>query len=153
MDSKEFRKRFGEMAKSYGFKSAFGGCYKESSECIFVLELQKSYYGNQYYLNVKIYIQGVFGKKYIPDKGTLKKYMGNIFNRQPSEYNFLFDLEFAMSDEDRIQTLKKFFDDFVVPYEAKALSVSGIRELAQEKRILLISNVKDEMDRLYPQNV
>ena len=153
MDSKEFRKRFGEMAKSYGFKSAFGGCYKESSECIFVLLLQKSYYGNLYYLNVKTYIQGVFGKKYIPDKGTMKKYMGNIFNRQPSEYNFLFDLEFAMSDEDRIQTLKKFFDDFVVPYEAKALSVSGIRELAQEKRILLISNVKDEMDRLYPQNV
>lgn len=36
MDSKEFRKRFGEVAKSYGFKSAFGGCYKESSECILV---------------------------------------------------------------------------------------------------------------------
>lgn len=152
MDSKEFRKRFGEMAKSYGFKSAFGGCYKESSECIFVLQLQKSNFGDYYELNIKTYIQGTFGKKYVPDKDTIKKYMGNVFDRQPKEYCSLFDFDIAMSDEDRMQTLKKFFDDFVIPYEEKALSVSGVRELADEGRIFLLSTVKDELDRLYPVN-
>ena len=46
----------------------------------------------------------------------------------------------------------KFFDDFVIPYEEKALSVSGVRELADEGRIFLLSTVKDELDRLYPVN-
>lgn len=44
----------------------------------------------------------------------------------------------------------KFFDEFVVPYEKKALSVSGVREMAEEGRIFLISTVRDELDRLYP---
>lgn len=150
MDSKEFRKRFGEVAKSYGFKSAFGGCYKESSECIFVFELQKSHFGDYYELNIKIYVQGTFGNRYRPDKDTIKKRMGNVFNRQPKEYRLLFDFDIAMSDEARMQMLKKFFDEFVVPYEEKALSVSGVREMAEEGRIFLISTVRDELDRLYP---
>lgn len=44
----------------------------------------------------------------------------------------------------------KFFDEFVVPYEEKALSVSSVREMAEEGRIFLISTVRDELDRLYP---
>lgn len=76
--------------------------------------------------------------------------MGDIFNRQPKEYRPLFDFDTAMSDEARMLMLKKFFDEFVVPYEEKALSVSGVREMAEEGRIFLISTVRDELDRLYP---
>ena len=64
MDSKEFKKVFCAMAKQYGFKTAYGCCYKESAECLFVLELQRSYYSKLYYLNMKTYIQGAFGREY-----------------------------------------------------------------------------------------
>ena len=42
MESQEFKKEFCAMAKKYGFKTAYGCCYKESAECLFVLELQRS---------------------------------------------------------------------------------------------------------------
>lgn len=151
MDNKEFKKTFCTIAKQYGFKTAFGCCYKESSECLFVMELQKSNYSNLYYLNLKTYIQGTFGQKYIVHKDYLKKDMGNVFNRQPSQYSSIFDLETEMSDEDRFENLNVCFNDFIIPYSEKNLSVSGVRELAKSNELKLISTVKDELDRLYPE--
>ena len=140
MDNKELKKVFCAIAKQYGFRTAFGCCYKESSECLLVLELQKSNYSNLFYLNLKTYIQGVFGKKY----------MGNVFNRPPSEYSSIFDLENNMSDEKRLRMLHAFFNEFIVPYSEKNLSVAGIRELANTEEILLISTIEEELNRLYP---
>jgi hypothetical protein len=54
MNSKEFKNVFGELAKINGFLKAFGGWFKESTECIAILELQKSSFGDNYYLNIKI---------------------------------------------------------------------------------------------------
>lgn len=150
MDNKELKKVFCAIAKQYGFRTAFGCCYKESSECLLVLELQKSNYSNLFYLNLKTYIQGVFGKKYTPCKECLKKYMGNVFNRPPSEYSSIFDLENNMSDEKRLRMLHAFFNEFIVPYSEKNLSVAGIRELANTEEILLISTIEEELNRLYP---
>ena len=104
MDNKDFKKEFCTTAKKYGFRTAFGCCYKESSECLFVLELQKSNYSNLYYLNLKTYIQGVFGIRYTIHKDYLKKDMGDIFNRQPPEYSSIFDLEVDTPNEKRIKT-------------------------------------------------
>ena len=150
MDNKDFKKEFCTTAKKYGFRTAFGCCYKESSECLFVLELQKSNYSNLYYLNLKTYIQGVFGIRHTIHKDYLKKDMGDIFNRQPPEYSSIFDLEVDTPNEKRIKMLNAFFDDFIVPYSEKNLSISGIRELVESKKILLTSAIEDELNRLYP---
>ena len=61
METKEFKAMFGKIAKSNGFKFLYGGWYKESDDCIVVLELQRSNYSVLYYLNIKIYIRGVCG--------------------------------------------------------------------------------------------
>lgn len=68
VNSKEFKSLFGSIAKENGFLQAFGGWYKESSECIAILELQKSKYGDYYMLNIKIFIQGAFDRSYSPTK-------------------------------------------------------------------------------------
>jgi len=44
MNNKEFKKLFGEIAKSSRFESAFGGRFKDSAESVIVLDLQKSNY-------------------------------------------------------------------------------------------------------------
>lgn len=139
------------MAKQYGFKSAFGCCYKKSSECLFAMELQKSSYSNLYYLNLNTYIQGVFSKEYVVHKDYLKKDMGNIFNRQPPQYSSIFDLETEMSDEERLEKLDICFNEFIIPYSERNLSVSGVRELARFNELMLLSTVKNELDRLYPE--
>ena len=64
MESKEFKNVFEKVAKANNFEKAFGGWFKESTECIVVLCLQKSNFGDYYELNIKIFIQGMFGNKY-----------------------------------------------------------------------------------------
>lgn len=81
MDSKEFKKLFGEVAKSNGFERAFGGWFKDSVESIVVLDLQKSNFGDYYEMNIKIYVQGIFGNSYSKNKDLVKKDTGDIFIR------------------------------------------------------------------------
>jgi len=152
MNSKDFKKAFKEIAQSYGFDSAFGGCYKKKAECMLVLELQKSNFGDYYELNIKIFVEGVFGNTCTPTKNLIKNDMGDVYCRPPLEYHSFFEFDINMSDRNRIMGLKTLFDKFLVPYEKKALSVSGIRMLAEEGIIFLLPAVKNELDRLYPMN-
>lgn len=148
MENKDFKKLFGSIANEFGFESAFDGWFKESEECIMALGLQKSGYGNYYYLNIKIYIQGVFGKNYIKSKDLVKKNVGNIFRRQPKEYQAALNLEDSIGDDKRKQELQKLFSNFLVPFSEKALTKSGIRTLFESGEISLLPAVKEELVRL-----
>jgi hypothetical protein len=50
-----------------------------------------------------------------------------------------------MDDEKRKADLAKLFSDFIVPFTDKALSKSGIRELAEKGEIFLLPAVKIEL--------
>ncbi len=145
MDSKEFKKKFDNMAIVNGFEKAFGGWFKESSECITVLDLQKSNFGVYYELNIKIFIQDLFSKKYIKSKELVKKDPGHIFTRQPNNYKDLLDFDISMSDMQREDKLKCLFGEFIVPFTNKALTRTGIKELAQLGEITLLPAVKEEL--------
>lgn len=145
MNSKEFKKLFGEVAKSSGFESTSGGWCKESSECLIILELQKSNYGNYYQLNIKVYIQGVFGKTYQPCKKLIKSSMGHINSSETKEYKNVFDFDKPLDDDLRINHLKELFQSHIVPFSDKTSSKSGIRELVKKGKITLLPAVKDEL--------
>lgn len=145
MNSKEFKKLFGEIAKSSGFESAFGGWFRNSPECIVVIDLQKSNFGDYYEMNIKIYIQGMFGNLYSRSKDLVKKDTGDVFTRQPSEYKSVFDFDEPRDDERRKADLAKLFSDFIVPFTDKALSKLGIKELAEKGEITLLPAVKEEL--------
>lgn len=72
METDDFKKIFGEIAKKNGFERAYEGWFKESPEVILVLDLQKSNFGNNYYLNVKLFVQGTFGNTYSKSKKLIK---------------------------------------------------------------------------------
>jgi hypothetical protein len=145
MDSKEFKKVFGDVAKSNGFESAFGGWFKESTESIVVLDLQKSNFGDYYEMNIKIYVQGIFGNSYTRNKDLVKKDTGDVFMRQPPEYKSVFDFDEPMDEERRKESLGKLFSEFIVPFTDKALSKSGIKDLAEKGEITLLPAVKEEL--------
>lgn len=146
MDSKEFKKAFADAAKSNGFESAFGGWFKESTESIVVLDLQKSNFGDYYEMNIKIYIQGIFGNSYTRNKDLVKKDTGDVFRRQPPEYKSVFDFDEPMDDVGRKESLGKLFSEFIVPFTDKALSKSGIKDLAEKREITLLPAVKEELE-------
>jgi hypothetical protein len=145
MDSKEFKNIFGDIAKEHNFKKAFSGWYKESPECLSILELQKSNFGNYYQLNIKIFIQGVFGKTYLPVKDLIKSSMGHVNSSETNEYKNVFDFDEPMDSNIRIEKLKELFKNHIVPFTDKALSKSGIRELADKGDIFLLPAIKEEL--------
>lgn len=145
MNSKEFKKLFGEVAKSNDFESAFGGWFKDSAESIVVPDLQKSNFGDYYEMNIKIFIQGMFGSSYSRSKDLVKRDIGNIFTRQPPEYKSVFDFDEPMDDDKRKEKLKQLFSKFIVSFSDKALSKSGKRELAKKGEITLLPAVKEEL--------
>ena len=145
MNSKEFKPVFDKVAQSNDFIKAFGGWFKESPECIVVLDLQKSNYGDYYELNIKIFVQEMFGNKYIMNKELVKKHTGDIFTRQPAEYNDVFDFDQQIKDVDRNEKLKKLFSRFIDPFTDKALSRVGIKQLADKGDIFLLPAIKNEL--------
>ena len=141
METKEFKTMFGKIAKSNGFKFLYGGWYKESSDCIVVLELQRSNYSILYYLNIKIYIRGAYGQANIVDKNIIKNRMGNLLTRQPNEYNDCFNLETCLDDNARRARLEELFKNYINPLTEKALCIEKIIHLVEEKKYPYLSHL------------
>jgi hypothetical protein len=145
MNSNEYKILFGSVAKRNGFEKAFGGWFKKSQECIAVLDLQKSNYGDYYKLNIKIYIQGLFGKKYIKNKELVKKDVGDILLGEPKEYKSVLDFDEFMEETIRQNKTEELFKTYIVPLTSEAMTIKGIKELTKRGEFLLLPAVKKEL--------
>ncbi|HTK20334.1 MAG TPA: DUF4304 domain-containing protein [Mucilaginibacter sp.] len=148
MDNKEFKNLFGRIAQINGFERAFGGVFRESAECIIVLDLQKSNYGNYYQLMIKIYVQGMFGNKYSISKDLVKRSGGNIFRGESPQFKDIFNLDILMDDHKRKQRMEELFEEFILPFIDKALFRQGLRDLGARGEVYLLPAVKQELDML-----
>lgn len=145
MESNDFKKLFGEIAKEYDFKRAYEGWFKEFPEIIQVLDLQKSNYGNYYYLNIKLYIQGVFGSKYVKSKQLVKIDGGDVFLRQPDNYSNLLDLDAPLEKNERKEGLRRMFNEFIMPFSNKTTTKEEIKELHRKGDLFILPAVKKEL--------
>jgi hypothetical protein len=147
METKAFRKLFKDLAKKNSFESAFSGWFKQSEECIFTMELIRSNFGRYYMIDLKIYVQGTFGNRYVKDKSLLRN-VGDFSSRTPKQFDAALDLEQQIEDVERTQSLESLFQDFVVPFSEKALTMRGIEELVKNKELYLLPAVKEELEKL-----
>lgn len=145
MNSRDFKKIFGEVANSHRFQRAFEGWFREFPELIQVLELQKSNYSNLFYLNVKFFVQGMFGNEYVKSKNLTKRDIGNISFRQPVTYNNVFDLESSLNPNERKDALIRMFDEYLSPLSAKACCRDGIITLNRTGELYILPAVKKEL--------
>jgi Domain of unknown function (DUF4304) len=145
VDSKDFKNMFDEVARFNGFEKEFSGWFKASSECIAVLDLQKSNFGNYYELNIKIFIQGIFGGNYSKSKDLVKKDPGHYFTRQPVNFRDVLDLDNSLSEVQRKERLIHLFDDYIVPFTNKTLTKAGIKKLEEQTEIRLLPAVKEAL--------
>ena len=146
MEAKELKVIFGKLAKSYGFEQAFGRWYKESRECIAILELQKSNYGNYFQLLIKVFIKGLFGHDYEPNKELMMSSIGHINSGEPKKYKTVLDLDRVFSEQDRIASLAELFENHIVPFTNKALSRAGIWELAEKEDVFITPAMRNELN-------
>lgn len=142
MNLKVLKRSFAEITKSIGLETKFGGFVKETEEVIIVLSFQKSNYSSQVYLNIKLYVQGIFGKKYQLSREMVVNDVGDVFRRAPKDYDQIFDLGSDLPDNERIEYLKKFIDEFLSGYIRQASTVKGIILLAEQGELYLLPVVK-----------
>jgi len=145
MEPKEFKALFSDVAEHYGYSRSFGGWFSESPECIFVLDLQKSNYGNYFELNLKIFVHGLFGKHYVTSKDLVKKETGDVFLRAPDTFQDTFDLDKQINRTERAQWLRSLFEEFIVPLTIQALTRSGLLKLGESGTVLLLPAVQNEL--------
>ena len=145
MDKIDFIKVFDDVAKSHGFVSKFGGWFFENEEAVAVLDLQKSKYGNYYDLNLKIFLIGVFKEQYEKSKALVKKDVGDIFSRQPLEYNEVFNLENNISIDRRRELLKTLFKVFVMPFLQQTMNKTSLKRAVSQNELFVLPAVKDAL--------
>jgi hypothetical protein len=148
MGNKEFKKSFSEIAKLNGFEYDFGGWFKESLECILVLDLQKSNFASSYYMNIKIYVHEMFGNHYIKSKKLVKTDIGDIFRRQPHSYDDVFRLDNHMNENERKSGLDELFNLFILSFASKALSRQGIKQLEGTGEVFILPAVKAQLEKM-----
>ena len=152
MNLKVLKRTFAEITKSIGLETKFGGFVKETEEVIIVLSFQKSNYSSQVYLNIKLYIQGVFGKNYLLSREMVVNDVGDVFRRAPKDYDQIFDLGSDLPDNERIEYLKKFIDEFLSGFIQQASTVKGIMLLAEQGELFLFPAVKSELEKISERN-
>lgn len=145
MNSIDFKRIFGECAVENGFERAYEGWFKEFPDVIQVLELQKSNYANRYYLNMKVFIQGVFGNNYKKSKQLVKTIDGEISLRQPDDFSPLLDLDNNLNDFDRMKGLKILFKEFINPFFSKTTSKQKIIESYKTGEVPILSAVRKQL--------
>ena len=149
---KDLKYFFTEATKSVGFESKFGCLVKTTNEVIIVLSFQKSYYSSQVYLNIKLFIQGIFGKNYQLSREMVSNDVGDIFRRAPKDYDEIFNLSSDLPDNARIELLKTFVNDFLSRFVQQASTVKGIALLAEQGEVFLFPAVKSELEKISERN-
>lgn len=148
MNLKVLKRTFAEITKSIGLETKFGGFVKETEEVIIVLSFQKSNYSSQVYLNIKLFIQGIFGKNYQISRDMVNNDVGDVFRRAPKDYDQIFDLGSDLPDNERIEYLKKFIDEFLSGFIQQTSTVKGIMLLAEQGELFLFPAVKSELEKI-----
>jgi hypothetical protein len=145
MDSRAFKSLFSQIAAENGFDPEFGGWFRESEECVVVLDLQKSNFGNYYELNLKIFVQGLFGDHHVRSKDVVKKKAGDVFVRQPNQFRSQLALDSGLSPLEYERGLQMLFADFVRPVTSDALTRAGLLRLGHKGVVYLLPAVREQL--------
>jgi len=138
MEASEFKVLFGDVAKAHGFIAAHGGWYRETPTALFVLNLQKSNFGNYFELNLKLFLGHGLPGSATEFKKLVKSLSGDIFRRQPEEYREAFDLDAATTDADRRSLIDRMFTELVDRMVSASASPAGLLRLRDEGVVYLL---------------
>ena len=145
MENQKFKTIFNNISTNYGFEKKYGSWLKKSEECLIVLELQKSNYGNYYQLNIKVFIQGLFEKSHKLSKDLVKTATPAVLGGELSSHRDIFDLDKKIDDKERVRKLEKAFEEYIIPCTKNMLTKKGIIELYKSKEVFLLPAVKKEL--------
>lgn len=145
METAAFRKLIDVLARRHGFTKTKASWLRDMPDILFALELQRSAYGRQYYLNIKVWLKDLLGQAY--KVGEIPKDSGHIFRREAPEFSEALDLESPLTESARNVRLNALFGEFLDPLLESLSSHEGILRCANATppRIFLLPNIREHL--------
>jgi hypothetical protein len=124
------RQGFDRFGKEAGGEKKSGGWYWRSDEVIAVVDLQKSQYGPQYYVNVAFWLRA-FGDVRYPKswKSHIRVRLEALPGVELEEVGCLLDLDCNTPDKQRVDELGGLLVASVIPLIRRGASLDGLRSM------------------------
>jgi hypothetical protein len=145
METTAFRKLMDSLAKSHGYSKAGAAWFQDKPTFLFVLELQRSSYGRQYFLNIKVWLKDVPG--FSAKAGEVPEGSGHIFRREGPEFSEALDLDSLLPESDRAAKIEALLTECVDPLLESFGSRDGILRCANSTppKIFLLPNIREHL--------
>jgi hypothetical protein len=138
MKPNAIRGAFASTMKKAGFQKKGDGWYRETEDAILVANLQKSNFGEQYYVNLAVWLKALgevsFPKEYqchvrtratALDPERQRYWDGEVFNLEHRE----------ILDAGRAQLIESFLETVAIPFLVAAGSLTELRHLHRDGRL------------------
>jgi hypothetical protein len=139
---------FDEFAQSSGFTKKSGSWYRRSSETIVVLNLQKSQYGPQYYVNVGLWLLGI-GPEEAPKENHchVRTRLEFLVPTPKGRVTTLLDLASPLDDRTRREELLTLLKSDLLPVVDACATLEDLRS-GEGRRLIDVSLVEGPAQRL-----
>ena len=131
MNTKELDKFLSETLAAVGFRQRKHAWYKANEDTITLVDLQKSEWGGQYYINLGVYLRDL-GKASSPSEHQchIRVRLSSIVGDDRQAIEEALDLErTGISSEHRTRVLGRALKDTAVPFLADRSALPRLREL------------------------
>jgi len=152
MNTKELQELFDNVLSPAGFRRRRDTWYKTNDDTIALVNLQKSQWGGQYYVNVALYIRDL-GKAVSPAEyqSHIRTRLASIAGSEASAIEEALDLErTALAAEERRSVLARALSAIAVPFLSERSTLSRLRDLNARGElgpVLLTKGTRELLER------
>ena len=138
MDKKSLESVFGAQLSAKGFKKKASSWYRQAEGALQVVDLQKSSWGMQFYVNlccvpVGMEVEGMPAPK--EHKCPIRVRLTSAFPEQKEEIEKVFDLEASsISESDRTEQVARLANELVLPFMACMKDAPSLRQAIEQGR-------------------
>ncbi len=148
-DSKLVKEALGAPLKEAGFKKKSDNWYWSNDEVVLLVNLQKSQYGDQYYVNGGVALKSLGSADFPKEHHCHIRFrLEDAMSAEKEKYvQSVFDLENdSFSDQQRKKEISRLVEDVALPILKGCSSESGIAETVKSGRLakaMVHKQVKD----------
>jgi len=139
INSRELKKVLNNELSQYGFHRKGSTWLLKKKEVIVLVNLQKSNYGEYYYINIGFLL------RHIDDIQNprvefchLQGRADGISENDTSLVSSLLDLESSLDDENRINLFSLFIREKIIPLVLSGVTIQGLREIVKNHKEFVV---------------
>ncbi|HYS72023.1 MAG TPA: DUF4304 domain-containing protein [Thermoplasmata archaeon] len=122
------KKTLDGVAAYAGYSKHSGAWYLLQTETLAVIELQKSNYGPQYYMNVALWLLPL-GDPQFPreEKCHIRTRLGSLFPEEEKRLKQILDLEYPMDEATRETQFREILERLLIPALTECATLDGLK--------------------------